>query len=112
MSGCSSFFPNLSKTVSDCQEIQDMQAELNSVKEEANDALQQLEKQLLGYEAESAEVQAFLQDKASLLRQAAEVEQRFEAERASAALRLRYFTQQRIQSMPFAICKSLDMLSV
>lgn len=66
-----------------------IQAELSALKGQADEAMQQLEKQLQGYKAESAEVQAFLQDKASLLRQAAEVEQKLEAERANAAHRLR-----------------------
>lgn len=66
-----------------------LQAELNSVKQQGHEALQQLETRLHGYEAQSAEIQAFLQDKAFILQEAAEAEARLEAERQSAAMRLR-----------------------
>ena len=83
-----------------------MQAELSGVKREAHEALQDLEKQLQSYKAESAEAQAFLQDKAALLRQAAGVEQRLEAERISAARQLRYVVHCRLHLMPFPSCES------
>ena len=66
-----------------------LQAELNSVKQQGHEALQQLETRLHGYEAQSAEIQAFLQDKAFILQEAAEAEARLEAERQTAAMRLR-----------------------
>lgn len=66
-----------------------VQAELRGVKEDALKAMQLLEAQLQGLQGGSAEVEAFLQEKASMLRHAVEIGQTLEAERIAARHRLR-----------------------